>query len=473
MRDTRPESSRNNSKATAHSPAPDTLTVPGGGGETGPKSLRPTTTRSSRLAEQDLANYENIIVSPPEEDLQSQPPSLRLPDPALDPADNSMSQPQQWGQYDNNPKDQEKHSDQPPIQEQRDHHDRVIPTPETTRRARFWPPPQGQTVKKAPSSFFKRVFVPKTDRDSPVTQPPAGAIMELRLREDEFFKFLDGELEKVESFYQLKENEASERLDVLRDQLHIMRDSKQEEILEKDGHFKRSENEASTANGSSTSSRWRRPLEGTMGAKPRYGKTSKAMQQLATPSGPTARSRDEIDVRRDFIRRHDFREVPYRSAKRKLKVALLEYYRGLELLKSYADMNRTAFRKMNKKYDKVIHSSLSYKYFADKVSPAWFVQSQVVENHIVMVEDLYARYFERGNHKIAVRKLRGKNHRSEDYSQNTFRNGLMFAVGLVLGIEGLVYGVKNLSHDDDDIRSHTSYLLQVSQLLKKIFFFFC
>jgi hypothetical protein len=78
------------------------------------------------------------------------------------------------------------------------------------------------------------------------------------------------------------------------------------------------------------------------------------------------------------------------------------------------------------------------------------------------VEDLYARYFEKGNHKIAAGKLRNLQKRSGDSSDSTFRSGLLIGIGAVFAAQGLIYGTEFLINGDDpEIAQQTSYLLQL------------
>jgi SPX domain protein involved in polyphosphate accumulation len=304
-----------------------------------------------------------------------------------------------------------------------------------------------------------------------------GAYREFDVREEEFFAFLDKELDKIENFYKLKENEATERLKVLRDQLHEMRDRRIAELVAIQQAKQREQERARTAKGLhrveedignvkshtvSSGLKWLRPIEYAVGIG--QPAKSKKQEQFGSPSTPLPIEKpgQRHESWRDFTRRPTHNdEVPYRTAKRKLKLALQEYYRGLELLKSYALLNRTAFRKINKKYDKVINARPTGRYVSEKVNKAWFVQSEVLDGHIVAVEDLYARYFEKGNHKIAVGKLRVKQMRADHYNSSVFRNGLLLAAGVILGLQGIVYGTEHLGDPNPTVALNTSYLLQV------------
>ena len=288
----------------------------------------------------------------------------------------------------------------------------------------------------------------------------------------------------IEGFYKKKEDEATERLHTLRDQLHEMRDRRLQQMAEAQRAAHKADHQsegddlltspdrtsADLTNGKSHEGahHWFRPIGHALGnatgrPESRFGKTTKALQQLGTPSGPRPQSQPgHPDGNRDFVRRlAPDDEVSYRQAKRKLKLALAEYYRGLELLKSYALLNRTAFRKMNKKYDKAVQARPTGRYMSEKVNKAWFVQSAVLEGHMQAVEDLYARYFERGSHKIAVGKLRSKGNQAGAHHDSVYRNGLLIGAGMVFGIQAIVDGAALLSNPDPVVQLNASYLLQV------------
>ena len=293
---------------------------------------------------------------------------------------------------------------------------------------------------------------------------------------------LDSELIKIENFYKMKETQANKRLQVLRDQLHEMRDRRIEEIRHEQeakrkaqlhrersaaGHENLRSNYANDQKPSrSAVMKWVQPVERAIGLGPsRIGKTSKALQKLGSPPGPDPQTLPGVDRPeswRDFTRRPAQDDIPYRSAKRKLKLALQEFYRGLELLKSYALLNRTAFRKINKKYDKAVKARPTQRYMTEKVNKSWFVQSEVLDHQIVAVEDLYARYFERGNHKVAVGKLRSKASKAADFTGSVIRNGMRLAGAAVFVIEGIGYAAQHLNNSNAAIRTDTSYLMQVS-----------
>lgn len=298
---------------------------------------------------------------------------------------------------------------------------------------------------------------------------PLHAYRVVDVKQAEFFNFLDGELEKVESFYKEKEDDATARLEVLRQQLHIMRDRRIEELAKarrESNHAKRM-SKAGVSNGynghvlmktDSLLNKLDRALETAKHGK--FGKQSKAFETLGTPH--VLEGEDQSN--RDYIRKKQHSSMPYRAAKKKLKLAIQEYYRSLELLKSYALLNRKAFRKINKKYDKATNARPALRYVSEKVNDAYFVKSDVVDGHIRIIEDLYARYFEGGNHKVAAGKLRAKSQTHFEHTAVVFRNGLYVAGGLVFAIEGLVYAAQLLRSPDAFLAANTAFLLQVSSL---------
>ncbi|KAF9891239.1 hypothetical protein FE257_004803 [Aspergillus nanangensis] len=440
----------------------------------GPRNERqPLRIPGSRFSANNVGSYGSIIATPPTHPAASDIASLELPDPAIDPKEPDYSPDPNVTPRDN--------VDQRAVPR--------TPSPVMSRQGstRTMPPDISPTLKRSEtdqkskrntvsgssarrtSQLLKRVFSYQDGDPAEKREPVDQHSSEFERRQDEFFSFLDSELSKIETFYQSKEEEASERLKLLRDQLHIMRDKRIQDVLGRRKN-RQQKSDANTSDGHSGlgGSRLKETIFGR-----RIGKNSRALAQLVnTPAALQGEDPNVVMNRRDFTRRPDdpaHAEVPYRSAKRKLKHALQEYYRGLELLKAYAYLNRKAFRKINKKYDKVVNARPAMRYMSDKVNKAWFVQSEVTEHLMAAAEDLYARYFERGNRKIAISKLRNTLNKSGDFSPNTFRAGLLLMAGVLFGVQALIYAAQHLDHDDPVVRTDTSYLLQWRLLLAGLY----
>lgn len=325
------------------------------------------------------------------------------------------------------------------------------------------------------------------------------AYQKLDVRQQEFFAFLDKELKKVEDFYKMKEDESSKRLTLLKQQLHELRDRRMDEIHQaqngdavepegEDGVFgadlgrdlmnfhivQDQMKDHGEANGFASNTL--KPIGNMISGRKKLGRTTKSLANNTSPlePGPKDMQPRRNEDKQDYVRKKS--EAPsFRVAKRRLKLALQEFYRGLELLKSYALLNRTAFRKINKKYDKAVNARPTMRYYSEKVDGAHFVKSDFIGGYMVAVEDLYARYFEKGNHKVAITKLRSKTKKG-DLASTAFRNGLYLAAGTCFAISGLVTAVNRLFDSSARASVETAYLLQMYGgyfLATLLFLLFC
>ncbi|PNY23896.1 Protein SYG1, partial [Tolypocladium capitatum] len=348
----------------------------------------------------------------------------------------------------------------------------AVPSLSNTRTPKPGAPgalPRRSTAGPLPESLspLRRILSHASGVDSGVRQLDL-----VREREREFYDFMDSELDKVESFYKLKEEQAGQRLVLLREQLHEMRNRRLQEVADAEEPDEYAPRTGSYENGSGRAIGWVQPLKAKIFPPGPNCKALRCVPRTPHLLPPSASG----ETRRDYSRRPPDHDVSYRTAKRKLKLALQEFYRGLELLKSYALLNRTAFRKLNKKFDKAANARPPLRYVNDKVSKAWFVNSDVLEGHIKAVEDLYARYFERGNHKLAASKLRSLSNKSTDESGSSFLNGFLIGIGIVFTVQGLIYGSQLLFDDDAQLRQQTSYLMQIYAgyfLMLLLFALFC
>ena len=109
-----------------------------------------------------------------------------------------------------------------------------------------------------------------------------------------------------------------------------------------------------------------------------------------------------------------------------IKKAICELYHTMELLNSFRVANRTAFRKLMKKYDKRCHESKLPTYLK-KVDSMYFNTSEVLTKLTENVEDIFTTSFEEGHRKTAIAKLRSFAMTKSHYRSN-FLSGYLIGV---------------------------------------------
>lgn len=250
-----------------------------------------------------------------------------------------------------------------------------------------------------------------------------------------FRRALDQELEKICSFYQLKELEIyGEVGELMKDEQSYEADTEGQDLDQLDG--------ATDKNG--------RPRRGSF-----FGRIACRQRRTSTMSASTIDERDEerdsdddADERTamngsQMGRRKTYdtnashaqddlrssRELPVSRRRMSqaqddysdnavegllasgltLKKRTISLYVSLCELKSFVQLNKTGFSKVCKKYDKTLNRSLKSAYIKDSVAPAYpFKQEtmQHIDNNIKHVESVYAGVITKGDIGTAKRELR-------------------------------------------------------------------
>lgn len=347
-------------------------------------------------------NGSPAVTSPDRERRAPPPPSLRLPEPIQPLAEISedsllespqpahpvlRAQAQETGDF----------SPLPPLPD-------CMVSPKPPRRPSLTDPRSsrrsilGRSIALSPRPFVNRVsqfFVQRTPSDEVLVD-----ISDAQIRASaEFHQWLLQELYRIEEFYQKREDEAVQRFYEMKEQLDILRDrwfkhhyriayendagDVHDSLQQEDGH------PSATSSGhdhSDTTAHHRSTWRDTLAAIGRGKPDNADIMSLSS-------AHRDSDLRRDYERRHPTNDPGHRLAKSKLKYAYSEYYHRLELLKGFVQLNRNAFRKITKKFDKVSGLRTSGKFMNEHINKSYFGGSDNrLDDLINDTEILFARY---------------------------------------------------------------------------------
>ncbi|XXG70565.1 hypothetical protein AAC387_Pa07g0012 [Persea americana] len=119
-----------------------------------------------------------------------------------------------------------------------------------------------------------------------------------------------------------------------------------------------------------------------------------------------------------------FSKEELRKAEEQLKLAFVEFYQKLRLLKSYSFLNLLAFSKIMKKYDKITSRSASRSYL-NMVDNSYLGSSEEVTRLLERVEETFIKHFGNSNRRKGMITLRPTTRRA--------RHRTTFLLGFVAG----------------------------------------
>ncbi|RCH91994.1 low-affinity phosphate transporter [Rhizopus azygosporus] len=230
--------------------------------------------------------------------------------------------------------------------------------------------------------------------------------------EYKFLNALDLQLEKVFDFYTQKESELYQILDQLESEINGERGydyPKKQSVTpleDLDSTYGAPNSRAST-----------QERDNTITRKPsRFSRASIASRASRTSrreSRLSMESRMSVDNREDDVLVQHLSDV---------RSQLILLYISLSELESYLELNRTAFEKILKKYDKVLERNLRPQYLNKMVMDSRPFMPQTMETlrgQLSRVEDIFADTFCGGNRTIALRQMKSHLRDQITFERNT------------------------------------------------------
>lgn len=300
-----------------------------------------------------------------------------------------------------------------------------------------------------------------------------------------FRRALDIELEKIQSFYQLKERELIDEVSAL---LRDIGASEEEE----DRHGRMGRSASGQNNSGSSRERPRRDSapshhstedgaeedsddddegdETTGLTAPSARKRRISLLSARRKSAPgaatdmTASTEFTRSMRRMSTSYDDYEQAVLHSSGIMLKKRIISLYVQLCELKSFVQLNKTGFRKVLKKFDKILDRRYRPVYMAKFVEPAYPFQETTIrgiEENISKMEKAYTEIVTNGDEEAAKRDLRSHLREHVVWERNTVWRDLIGmerraeAASLGRALLGRGDAIKSRLQGDDDASPET------------------
>ncbi|XP_004232204.1 phosphate transporter PHO1 homolog 3 [Solanum lycopersicum] len=142
-----------------------------------------------------------------------------------------------------------------------------------------------------------------------------------------------------------------------------------------------------------------------------------------------------------------FSRQELRKAEEQIRMAFVEFYQKLRLLKNYSFLNVLAFSKIMKKYDKIASRKASKSYL-EMIDKSYLGSSDEVAKLIERVEVTFIKHFVNGNRRKGMKSLRPQAKR--DTHRVTFFMGMFSgcSIALVAAIAVAIHAGNLLEHKD-------------------------
>ncbi|KAJ6487885.1 SPX domain-containing protein [Mycena sanguinolenta] len=270
-------------------------------------------------------------------------------------------------------------------------------------------------------------------RMDPLRRPPdssvslQGLIPLLSSHELAFFSALDSEVQKIEDFYVAREKEMKARTKSLEAQLRELNEHRK---LFDAAHPAISR--SWTAFFKSFIPPFRRKLPFRATHMEDSGEIPEESIAVDVEAAGLKKDKDHIEI---TPMPDHLDPKAYLAARRKLKKAVLEHYRGLEMLHNYRILNIYGIRRVLNKFEKATKINAQRAYMEAKVERCAFCSD---ETRVMMdqIQNTFAASFAEGDKKKAITRLRaGPEYKS--HHNSTFCSGLAIGsavAALALGI---------------------------------------